>query len=296
MKSAAERLYEKGRSTASRASGSERGGKPWWRMDATITDPVDMPEAGSGAPTGTAARAGRTNRGSLDSLTIRRRTTGEQASARAILMRRLRVALPVVALLLVVAFFLNTRTDGVDDAFLDDFADLNATTQNLSSVKPQFSGVDTKGNPYQITADAASQKPETREIVELDAPRAITAGRDSQSVVEAKSGVFNTDDKQLVLKDGVTFEHAIGRKNYVLRSSSATVSIDDRTVVTDSAVKGDGPDGATLRADRMSADNESGAVVFEGDVSMRLYPSNATKPAPDGQEPAPQAEQGDRND
>lgn len=265
-------------------------------MDATIKEPADAAAPEPGVRTDNPARSGRTNRGSLDNLTIRRRTTGEQASARAILMRRLRVALPVIALLLIVAFFANTRTDGVDDAFLDDFADLNATTQNLSSVKPQFSGVDTKGNPYEITADAASQKPDTREIVELDAPRAITAGRDSQSVVEAKSGVFNTDDKELLLKDGVTFEHAIGRKNYVLKSTSATVSIDDRTLVTDSAVDGEGPDGVKLRADHMSANNESGAVVFEGDVSMRLYPTSAIKPATAGDDPAPKQKQGELDD
>jgi lipopolysaccharide export system protein LptC len=233
-------------------------------MNATLN-----PAATSGD--GPAAPA-RTNRGVLDSLTIRRRTTGEQAAARAALMRRLRIALPVLALLLIAAFFLTTRKGGSDDAFLNDFADLNATTQNLRSARPQFSGVDSKGNPYEITADSASQKPESKEIVELDQPRAVTVGGGQQSVVEAKSGVFNTDDKRLLLKDGVTFEHAIGRDNYVLKSSAATVSIDDQTVESDDGVTGDGPGGATLKADRMQANNRDGGVVFEGSVSMRLYP------------------------
>jgi lipopolysaccharide export system protein LptC len=218
------------------------------------------------------AALARTNRGALESLTIRRRTTGEQAAARATLMRRLRIALPVLALLLVAAFFLNTRKGAGDDAFLDDFADLNATTQNLRSAKPQFSGVDAKGNPYEITADSASQKPESKEIVELDQPRAVTVGGDQQSVVEAESGIFNTDNKRLLLQDGVTFEHAIGRDNYVLKTSAATVSIDDQTVESDQGVTGAGPGGATLKADRMQADNRDGGVVFEGSVSMRLYP------------------------
>lgn len=233
-------------------------------MNATLT-----PTATSGD---VPAAPARTNRGALDSLTIRRRTTGEQAAARAVLMRRLRISLPVLALVLVAAFFLNTRKGGGDDAFLDDFADLNATTQNLRSAKPQFSGVDAKGDPYEITADSASQNPESKEIVELDRPRAVTAGGDQQSVVEAKSGVFNTDDKRLLLKDGVTFEHAIGRDNYVLKSSAATVSIDDQTVESDDGVEGAGPGGATLKADRMQANNRDGGVVFEGSVSMRLYP------------------------
>ncbi len=236
-------------------------------MNATV---IDATPAGE-----TAIPSARTNRGSLDSLTIRRRTTGEQAAARADLMRRLRVALPLIALLLVAAFFLNTRKGGGDDAFLEDFADLDATTQNLSSVNPQFSGVDTRGNPYEITARSASQKPQAKEIVDLDQPRAVTAGGKEQSVVAAKSGVFNTEDKKLLLRDGVTFEHAIGLDNYVLRSPTATVSIDDQTVVTGDGVVGDGPGGSTLKADRMQANNRDGVVVFEGGVSMRLYPKQA---------------------
>lgn len=219
--------------------------------------------------------ARRTARGALDSLTIRRRTTGEAAAARAVLMRRLRIGLPILALLLVVAFFLNARTGGDENAFLEDFADLEATTQNLSSVKPQFSGVDASGNPYEITAETANQTPERHDVVELDRPRAVTAGGDRQSVVEAQSGVFNTDDKLLLLKNGVIYEHAIGSDNYVLRSSEATVSIDEQTVVSDSGVEGEGPSGATLKADRMTADNRQGRVVFEGEVSMRLRAKQA---------------------
>ncbi|MCB2112813.1 MAG: LPS export ABC transporter periplasmic protein LptC [Parvularculaceae bacterium] len=216
--------------------------------------------------------SGRKNRGALDNLTIRRRTTGEAATARAHLMRRLRIALPLVALLLVVAFLLNTRTSGVDDAFLEDFADIEATTQNLKSLRPQFSGVDADGNPYEITADSASQKPENREIVDLFQPRAITSGGQKRSVVEAQAGVFNTQDKRLILKDGVTFDHVIGGDNFVLKTPTATVSIDDQTLVSDKGVEGDGPGGSKLRAERMSANNRNGIVVFEGDVSMRLYP------------------------
>ncbi len=246
------------------------------------------------APPADAPHATRTNRGALDNLTIRRRTTGEAAAARAQLMRRLRVALPVLALLLVVAFLLNTRTGGVDDAFLEDFADLEATTQNLSSLRPQFSGVDADGNPYEITADAASQKPENRDIVDLFQPRAVTSGGDNQSVVEAEAGIFNTEDKQLILKDGVTFEHVIGRDNYVLKSPTAVVSIDDQTLVSDKGVEGEGPGGATLRAERMRANNRDGVVIFEGDVNMRLYPKKRDDVAPGVATES--GENGERND
>jgi lipopolysaccharide export system protein LptC len=233
------------------------------------------------APAGeAAATSGRTNRGALESLTIRRRTTGAEAAARAALMRRLRIALPTIALILLAAFFVTTRKGGGDEAFLEDFADVNATTQNLSSEKPQFSGVDSRGNPYEITAESASQTPDNKDLVELDRPRAVTAGGKDNSVVEAATGVFDTDAKTLLLRDGVTLEHEIGRDNYVLRSATATVSIDDQTVKTGNGVVGEGPRGSTLKADRMQANNRDGIVIFEGDVTMRMYPKEKSGDAP----------------
>lgn len=226
-----------------------------------------------------APAAPRTNRGALDSLTIRRRTTGEEAAGRARLMRRLKLALPIGAVALVALFFFNTRTGGGDDAFLDDFADLDAGSQSLSTSKPQFMGIDASGNPYEITADTASRKPQSEEIVELKSPRAVTTGADVKSVVAANAGVFHTDDKRLLLKDGVTFEHAAGLDNYVLKTPAATVSIDDQTVVSDGGVDGDGPRGSKIAADRMNADNRQGSVVFEGNVRMRIFPSRGAAPA-----------------
>lgn len=251
-------------------------------MNATIIEDAPAGKA--------AATSGRTNRGSLDSLTIRRRTTGAEAAARAAMMRRLRVALPTIALILVAVFFLTTRKGGGDEAFLEDFADVNATTQNLSSAKPQFSGVDSRGNPYEITAESASQTPDNKDLVKLDRPRAVTAGGKDDSVVEAAAGVFDTEAKTLLLRDGVTLEHEIGRDNYVLRSATATVSIDDQTVKTGNGVVGEGPRGSTLKADRMQANNRDGVVIFEGGVTMRLYPKENAGETP------PQAENGEKDE
>ncbi len=247
-------------------------------MDAAAAPPVDQPVETTAAngvradARGAERNPARTNRGTLDSLSIRRRTTGEDAAARAVFMRRMRIALPVLALVLVAAFFLNTRKTGVDDAFLNDFADLEATPQSLKTANPQFSGVDTRGNPYEITADAALQKPDGEKVIDLESPRAVTSAANEKSVVAAKSGVFDADAKRLDLRDGVTFEHAIGASNYVLRTDAATFTIDDQTVVSDVGVDGEGSDGELLKADRMNANNQDGKLVFEGNVSMRIFP------------------------
>lgn len=240
-----------------------------------MTASSDITADAASAPDGAGNARARTNKGALDSLTIRRRTTGEDAAARAAFMRRMRVALPILALVLIATFFLNTRKKGVDEAFLNDFADLEATPQSLKTAKPHFTGVDARGNPYEVTAEAALQQPNGGKIVDLEAPRAVTSASGNQSVVAAKTGVFDADSKKLDLKEGVTFEHKVGATNYVLRTDEATYTIDDRRVVSEAGVAGEGADGERLKADRMNADEREGKVVFEGNVSMRIFPRRA---------------------
>ena len=72
---------------------------------------------------------GRTALGSLncalESLNFRARTTGQDAAARSRFVRRLRIALPILALVLVASsfFLINTQSNTVDEAFLEDFKD-----------------------------------------------------------------------------------------------------------------------------------------------------------------------------
>ncbi len=221
------------------------------------------------APESAGPARARTNKGSLDSL---------------------RVALPILAVILIATFFFNTRRSGVDDAFLEDFADIDATPQNLRTARPHFTGVDARGNPYEVTAEAALQQANGGKVVDLEAPRAVTSTGERQSVVAAKAGVFDADAKRLDLREGVTFEHKIGATTYVLKTPQATYTIDDRVVVSEAGVAGEGSAGELLKADRMSAGDREGKLVFEGNVSMRIFPRQ-TEPAGETAEPNKTEEQ-----
>ena len=205
---------------------------------------------------------------------VRQRVTGAQAAARSQIVRRLRVALPALALVLVVALLANTRKSGDDKAFLNDFATLDATPTQLQMASPRFAGVDDKGHPYEITTESAVQNPGEGQIVNLQKPRAVTSSGADKDVVTADKGVFQIDQKILTLEDGVTLEHHIGVDAYKLKTDKATVSIDGETVHAPTPIEGEGPAGA-LRADSMRAYNNEGRVVFEGNVSMRIYPQQA---------------------
>jgi len=222
---------------------------------------------------GTLSEAKPPNRRVLDTLPTGTRLTGAQAAARSTMIRRLRIALPIVAFLLIGAFFFNTRSDGVDDAFLKDFKNVEAIPENLSMGNPRFTGIDTRGNPFDITAVEATRNPDQEDYVTLDRPRAVTNGDGKQSIVFADKGGYATETRILKLEDNVTLDHLIGGEKYVLTTPAATVTVEDQLVVSDAGVYGTGPRGTNLKADQMNAYNDEGRVVFKGNVSMRIYPS-----------------------
>lgn len=220
---------------------------------------------------------GTVSRRALDSLPTRARTTGNKAAARSRMVRRLRIALPVIGLVLIAAFYFNTRRDQQDPVFLEDFKDFAPTAEELRMASPRFSGVDDKGRPFEITADAAIQNPSVKDVVQLEKPKAVQGEAGETNIVTAQTGVYRSDAKILELNDDVTLEHAVGADNYIFRAPSAVVSIDEEIVTSDAGIGGEGPAGETLQADRMKAYNSEGRVVLEGNVRMRLYPKSRDK-------------------
>lgn len=154
---------------------------------------------------------------------------------------------------------------------------MNAAAEELKMANPRFAGVDGDGVPFEITADFAVQEPEGRERVMLENPRAIQGGDDEKSIVTAKSGLYASETNILELSDGVQLDRQIGSDVYIFNSPAATVMIEDELVTSDSGIGGKGPNGELLSADRMKAYNSDGKIVFEGNVSMRIYPDK-TKP------------------
>jgi len=209
----------------------------------------------------------------LETLPSKQRTTSAQAAARSSMVRRLRVALPVLAMVLIVAFFVTSRSDDeVNEVFLEDFKNLDATPQELEMANPQFEGVDGEGKPFGITAQRAIRNAQNNKRVNLNNPRAVTDGRGEQTIVMASAGVYEEDQKILELEENVTLEHAVGAETYVFETAAATVLLDQDQVKTDLEVTGVNANGDTLRADRMRAFQGEGRVVFEGNVKMKIVP------------------------
>ncbi len=209
----------------------------------------------------------------LENLPKTQRTTSAKAAARSMMVRRLRIVLPAAAVVLVVIFFLSSSEDASDPAYLDEFA-LDTFTNEQVMANPRFAGVDDKGKPFEITAAMATRKTEDAKRLDMRQPRAVTRNNGEATTVEARTGVYNDEDKILELADNVTLEHTTGAEAFKLRAEAATVLLDEEIVRVTSAVDGVDEKGNTIRADRMDAYQDEGRVVFTGNVKLKIQPSS----------------------
>ncbi len=207
----------------------------------------------------------------LGNLPNAKRLTGAQAEQRSRTVRRLRVILPLIALLLVVMFLVMSQSSQEEDAFLSDLAIEDVADREALVIKPKFSGNDNANNPYQITAATAAQNPDTTNLISLEGPRAILNDKTAETVATAKRGEFNSDDKILQLEEDVTLERVINGRTYVLNSEKASVSIEDQMLISKSGVSGKTINGR-LRADQIEIDNADGRVKLSGNVRMKFEP------------------------
>ena len=212
----------------------------------------------------------------LENLPTKQRTTGAQAMARSTLVRRLRIALPALAVALVIFFFATSKPNQVDSVFLEDFAEVNPLPEEFEMANPNFSGIDSKGQPFEITAKEGLRQAQDDKYVSLNSPRAVTQGQGERTIVAANDGIYETDAKVLQLSNDVTLEHTVGVENYVLRANQATVLIDEERVETETGVRGEDKNGNTLSADKMKAFQNEGRVVFEGNVKLKIRQSDDT--------------------
>lgn len=215
----------------------------------------------------------------LDSLAPRKRLTGAEAEARSRLVARLRVALPVVIVILLGVFVLSARRSGQDDVRLNDFATAQTKKQNYTVEGAKIAGVTRDGKPYKVEFDQLTQAADNADVADLVRPKATTRGEREDTVVTAESGRIDQKSNDLKLDRDVTLTHAIAGEKYVLKAPSADVDVKGGVVTVTTGVVGSSQTGG-LRADRMTAYNADGRVVLEGNVSMRIYPKKRPGAAP----------------
>lgn len=187
----------------------------------------------------------------------RRLATLAQAKRHTAFIRKARVFLIGLAILIVLSLMVVatirtlTQKAGVR-------ADYGADA-SIRMVNARFTGRTKDGKMFVVSSSEAV-RPESREdTINLDNP-IIEEG--TGAVAAAKKGVYDTSKEHVDLSGGVIVEDGRG---FQIRTESAKVSVDARSVEGPRPVSGSGPLG-DIRADRFEFENGGDIIRLHGNV------------------------------
>jgi lipopolysaccharide export system protein LptC len=139
-------------------------------------------------------------------------------------------------------------------------------------ISPAYQGLDSKNQPYKVTAKKAVQK--DAQTITMQSIRADLMQNDGKWLaLDAGSGELNTQTKFLTLYDKVTLFYEGG---YEFRTEYADVNIDEGSAQSNLPVEGQGPTG-TLKANSFSLVDRGRVIRFDGSVITTLYPNQHEK-------------------
>lgn len=187
-------------------------------------------------------------------------------------VRRLRLALPLAAVALVMAVF----TWGLlDEGTVVADKDSNDTMQDARNelVSARFESVDEEGRPYEVTARRAVQgkreEGQDEKMIYLTDPRGIFALAEDEALeISAPYGAYHQQKETLSLTGGVLFGSKSG---YKLRTQSIEADMKAGTARSGTQLSGSGPSGS-IEAQGFAADNKRGMLVLKGPARLTIKP------------------------
>ncbi|MEM7663259.1 MAG: LPS export ABC transporter periplasmic protein LptC [Pseudomonadota bacterium] len=135
-------------------------------------------------------------------------------------------------------------------------------------LNPRFTGRDSNGEIYTITADSAERRRTNANLVDLINPKLVDA---QKSEVLAPRGLFDRQSETLELFEDVLVKDSEG---YVFNSSHARVLISSGLVEGMQPLVGTGPIG-DVASDSYELNSEDDSVIFKGRVVTTIYPDDS---------------------
>jgi lipopolysaccharide export system protein LptC len=199
----------------------------------------------------------------------RRQLTLEQARRRSERVRHLRnglVGAAAVSIGLFLGFIIRSAVS--QDTQPEEIREGDAVTM----INPRFTGRDSNGQVFTITADAAQRRRTEGAAVDLVNP-VMRDGLGSE--LKAPTGYYNRDTGILELYEAVNISDSAG---YAFQSEGARLILGEKRVEGLSPLSGKGPLG-DIRSDSYEILDGGNRVVFEGNVRTVIYPAPAEPPA-----------------
>lgn len=141
--------------------------------------------------------------------------------------------------------------------------------KTLNMLNAHYSGVDENNQPFNVTADMATQAPGNEDVIELQHPKADITTTDGELVaLAARLGHYDREVEVLTLSGGVELTHDRG---FEIVTDDATIDLKDGSAAGDSAVSGQGPAGE-LRSEGFRLREKGQIIIFTGKSRMLIYP------------------------
>ena len=210
----------------------------------------------------------------MDHWAPRRQLTLAQARARTRVVKRLRWSLVGAATIML----------GVFVGFVAGNAYLRASAANdplpsdemVVMLNPRFTGRDSNGEIYTITADSAERRRANDNLVDLVNPQLTDT---YQREIMAPTGLFDRESETLELFEDVQVKDADG---YEFNSTHAKVLISSGRVEGMQPLVGTGPIG-DVASDSYELNNEYDSVTFKGRVTTMIFPDGRPEPETEAQ-------------
>ena len=190
------------------------------------------------------------------------------------MVRWMKIALPVGAILLIGAIFMVGRERAtVFDA--RSVAEIAAVGAGMRLDNPRFSGMTADGDPFVVTAEWALPDGAMPNRIDLENPVGELQMGDQTVTVRAAAGELYREDERMRLSGDVVLETSDG---YRVRTPSVEIDMAAKTARAAERLHAEGPRGG-IEADRVRivrAGDKEMTVRFEGDVRVRWRPEQAS--------------------
>lgn len=181
----------------------------------------------------------------------------------------LRKTLPLIAVLVLAAYFVSTRMNIQVGGITASIDGMEIADGALRMLNPTLKGSDKDRGDYVIKADYADQDVKSPNLVKLQAIKADVTNPDGGwSRMRAVRGKFDSKKERLIMKDRIVFSTNTGLTGEL---TYATLDMKKQILRSHNPVLLTLPNG-TVRANALTLRSNENVIVFRGKVAVHLEP------------------------
>lgn len=188
-------------------------------------------------------------------------------------IRHIQIMLPIIALIMI-TIILNWnrfKTETISPLQEEAQAVVEQSIGKNEFLEPRFESVDSKGQPYTITANNAVQGNDEDLIILEEPGGKLNMTNGAYVTLQAISGAYRQKAQKLFLQGDVVMTHneKDQAKGYQMDMDELHVDLDTNTAWADVNVLGTGPD-VTLNAKGLKASSPEETLIFTGPAKLVL--------------------------